>query len=272
MSTLAHVERQQVESWTKLCELVSSYRDSGHFWIFRGVGNADYDLRPKIGRDDARKPRGGGPNLPYDRNQERRMIDYFIRSAPPYSDHTPQSRLEWLAVAQHHGMATRLLDWTESLLVAAFFAVKSAVGKGTTPAICAVMDVEFAPTEKHKDPDTLADVTLYYPPHISPRIPAQRSVFTVHKYPDRPYAPPGRLEKLLLDPDPVPFGRRPLDYRHYLDACGINNASLFPDINGLAQYVSWLYKWERLPGAAQVRTRRTTQGRKRGTKLRRAPG
>ena len=78
-----------------------------------------------------------------------------------------------------------------------------------------------------------------------PRIPAQRSVFTVHKHPDKPYDLPDRLEKLLLKK--LRPESRPLDYRLNLDACGINMASMFPDINGLAEYVSWLYKWERLP-------------------------
>jgi len=249
LSTGVVVERS-VASWPDLCQYVSHYRNDEHFWIFRGVGKT-YDLRPKIGRDDARKPVAGGSPLGYDRDQEKLMIDYFARAARPYIKHTPQSRLEWLAVAQHHGMATRLLDWTESLFVAAFFAVKSAIGKeNAKPTIYALRDVPVAPENKHETHESLEeldDVMLYYPPHISPRIPAQRSVFTVHKHPDRPYAPPDRLEKLFLLPPTAPDTRL-LDYRLNLDACGINLASLFPDIGGLAEYATWLYKWEHLRG------------------------
>ena len=91
MSTVTVIERP-VDSWSKLCELVAHYRTEGHFWIFRGVGDKSYDLKPKIGRDDARKPIGGGPSLPYDRDQEKLMIDYFIRSAPaPYQAHAAKS-------------------------------------------------------------------------------------------------------------------------------------------------------------------------------------
>lgn len=179
-----------------------------------------------------------GKKIPYDRDAEETMIKHFIRSARPYVKHIPASSLEWLALAQHHGMFTRLLDWTESLLVAAYFAVEDARNANTQPMIYCVRDIPRAPVikgDEFEKLDELDDVMLYYPPHISPRIPAQSSVFTVHKNPDKPFESDSIVR--------ITIGRSPLTLKLNLNACGIHKASLFPDIDGLAEHQSWLYKW-----------------------------
>jgi hypothetical protein len=233
-----------IKDWAHLCDQVFRYRKEGH-WIFRGVGDLGFELIPKIGRKGARKHVSDGSPRPYSRTNENTMIEHFIRSAPPYIKHAPKSRLEWLAIAQHHGMATRLLDWTESLLVAAYFAIES-WDQGRTPGIYAVKDVPLVPKKHPENLDKLPNVSLYYPPHISPNITAQRSVFTVHRKPDQPFKPKG-VERLVLKRHGT--GTAAITYRLNLDAVGINRASLFPDINGLAETISWRYKWDRLSPA-----------------------
>lgn len=231
MSAINIHEDRTINSFEELASLVQPFRKDGD-WIFRGVRQSDYKLIPKIGRPESRKAIGSGQNLPYDRAAEDTMIRHFIRSAGPYVKHIPKTELEWLALAQHHGMFTRLLDWSESLLVAAYFAVEDARNRVLPPMIYCVRDIPLAPAAKL---DELDDVMLYYPPHISPRIPAQTGLFTVHKNPDKPFIPNNVVR--------ITIGRSPLTLKLNLNACGVHKASLFPDIDGLAEYQSWLYKW-----------------------------
>src|SRR5258706_5510568 len=102
--------------------------------------------------------------------------------------------------------------------------------------IYATKDITIA--DEDVEIDELPEVALYSPPHLSPRIPAQQSLFTVHKRPDRIFRPK-HVVKLVIRCNQ-------LDFKYSLNACGVNRASLFPDIDGLADQRSWLYKWGNL--------------------------
>lgn len=245
----------KIGSLEDLTKRVQPFRKGG-YWIFRGVRDHTYELKPKIGRNGSRKSLSTGEDKPYSRELERSMLERFVRSAAPYITHIPKSELEWLALAQHHGMFTRLLDWTESLLVAAYFAVEDAKrkrvfvvekreGKITYrpeehfPLIFAVKGIPIVPADSKGKLDSLKRHMIYHPPHLSPRIPAQHSVFTVHKYPDQAFQP-ANLVRLRITANPMTM-------KHDLNAWGINRASLFPDIDGLADHISWQYKWDLPP-------------------------
>ena len=107
------MEIKVVESLDKLLGIVKDYSLG---FLFRGVPKATYELVPKIGRI-----KGRSKTDLY--NLEREMFEMFKVHAVPFLADRPANDWEWLALSRHHGLPTRLLDWTLNPMVAAFFAV-----------------------------------------------------------------------------------------------------------------------------------------------------
>jgi FRG domain len=110
----------RVDSWEDAVVLGKGL--AGH--VFRGQSDAKWSLSTTIERAARRY---GFPDGAL-RNREIVLLNNFQRRAHQYVDDPPSfdDRLEWLALMQHHGAPTRLLDFSHSFYVAAFFAMESA--------------------------------------------------------------------------------------------------------------------------------------------------
>ena len=108
-----------LEEFTRVC---ADLRKHGS-WIFRGQANSKWTLSSKLervfGASGATKDWGFGL-----RRAEDVMLRDMKRHFHRYSADCPaeDDNLEWLALLQHHGAPTRLVDWTFSEYVALFFA------------------------------------------------------------------------------------------------------------------------------------------------------
>jgi hypothetical protein len=103
---------------TQAAELFEKLKSfDGARWAFRGQ-RKDWPLAATIERYSCQP----GVAEDYAMRAFRRRIHHYSPSAPRRDDD-----LEWLALMQHHGAPTRLLDWTRSAQIAAFFAAESPV-------------------------------------------------------------------------------------------------------------------------------------------------
>lgn len=207
--------------------------DRRAYGLFRGVREAHFDLVPKIGRS----PQIVQPEY------ERRLLEDFKQHAHPYLDAIPGDDWAWLSLAQHHGLATRLLDWTSNPLVAAYFAIGPERGAGDsyeeTDEDCVIYFFpgdrsvqRLDPHRQHTDPFHIDTVWIVRPDNISRRAAAQGSFFTVHHDPAEPWSP-DNLVRLNI------AVKAKRDIRLGLDQFGMNVATLFPGLDGLARYRNW---------------------------------
>lgn len=190
--------------------------------IFRGHNSDKWKLVPRAHRPDGGPVRqaGSAEKSPVERI-EREQLDEFRKRALPHITTAPSDDWNWLALAQHHGMETRLLDWTTNPLVALFFAIEKDCEVGGTIWCCP----ELPPQATEVDPFSIETVSLYLPPSVSPRIPAQGSVFTAHPFgADEPSA-----FKLV-----TAAGGIERDLRRELLQLNISRSTLFPDLDGVA--------------------------------------
>ena len=113
-------------------DLVDFLRDDigpyqGPVW-YRGQCDASWALQPRLFRDT-------------DATREMDYISRFKQHATLLLDRRPQTEFDWLFLMQHHGIPTRLLDWSENPLTGLYFAAESDVA--TDAALWVLLPTEL---------------------------------------------------------------------------------------------------------------------------------
>jgi len=223
---------------------------------FRGEPlNTEWPLLPKLFR-----PKEDGTT-----HRENRLLQNFRLKAPtlgnlktpPRDGHTDQ----WLFLAQHVGLPTRLLDWSEGLLIALHFALLE-----KEPVLWMLNPMELnRKTVKDDFDDNVyplswvpgpnignwnfqrawgdkkqgTDLPVAIPPtHIFPRMSAQKSCFTIHGKQEQSLSElvgPVILKKYIIDIASIQEMKRDLRIM------GFSDSALFPDLDGLARDLSEIF-------------------------------
>lgn len=234
-----------ITSISELCRVVEEhFQDTPETTvIYRGLADFAYKLCPKAGRFNPPTNSVRG-NL-----NEKLMLELFQRQSVGLTNHIFHDHWEYLALAQHHGMPTRLMDWTRNPLVATYFAVaypnqtyKKKSGDSVRYVLkkpksvvyawrCPKIDLSKKLPEK---PLEIKNVVRFIPRHITPRIKAQSGLFSAHPNPKEELNDPDNMVKLV-----IPFGQRP-KLKHSLYRLGVHEASVYPDLDGAARHIGWL--------------------------------
>ncbi|WP_258100620.1 FRG domain-containing protein [Marinoscillum pacificum] len=112
---------------------------------FRGQAKRVSDgfvLVPSLGRPDFKVPKRLSDLFDF----ECRVLDTFANHVIGHVNHIPRNDWEMLALAQHHGLPTRFMDWTTNPLVALYFACRNAIN-GSDSAVY----ILTKPVKKYSD-------------------------------------------------------------------------------------------------------------------------
>lgn len=209
---------------------------------FRGHGDRSWQLSPTL----LRATNG--------LDREQNLYYQFISRGGPLVA-SGSSSWEILSSMRHHGVATRLLDWSESLAVAIFFATRNP--KNPCIWVTNPYKLNKKTLGHHWVLNLELDARLHYDksfvlksepwpydlpvavdsPWRNNRLSAQKGYFTLHGNDSRAL---DLQQKDIAIPVDIPKDAL-VDCEQFLESSGVNEYTLFPDLDGLARWLNYRY-------------------------------
>ncbi len=113
---MGYYKQIDLKTWSEFKELVEEPRLE---WIYRGQSNSEWELETSLERSNI---------IDTFSEFEKELYDEFRKGAPFYlgNENLPITRLQWFSMMQHFGAPSRLMDFTKSPYIAAYFAFEQA--------------------------------------------------------------------------------------------------------------------------------------------------
>ncbi len=225
---------------------------------YRGLPEDGWDLETTMARHKAL-------------SNEIPLMNRFKQNASQFLDHLPEEPWEWLFLMRHYGLPSRLLDWSESLLVGLFFAVnpvtRTAVDKSRVAESAKVDGVLWcllpaelnhisgvwtgSPNVIPMFEDPKSDLSVYLPEDViapaalesgrkpaagiakrgSKRMQAQHGVFTIEHVDQTPL---NKIDGQHVWRYIVPGGEAKANVGDELRRLGITALTVFPELDNVA--------------------------------------
>lgn len=234
-------EADEINDKKSFLKFIDDYVDNDKKRIYRGVSNGEYKLIPSIARKYNYKDKDR--TIMLNQNDENLILRLFVQKTYSllHNHLNTFGTLDKIALAQHHGLPTRLLDWTFNPLVALYFAVEKDIKEKDMPySKIYILDEDIndkiyigKETASFEDLKNIKKVEYFYPSYVHQRIINQNGLFTIHPYRWTEFEHDS-LREIKIN---AKFRR---ELRTLLHRMGINEMTMFPDLDGISKHIQWL--------------------------------
>lgn len=236
-----------VNSWNNLLDVVKKYKselpNNREIW-YRGQSKAEYSLLPSLFRNEK------GIDKEKDIFNTYRKLSQHLKVFH-------QNEWDLLIDMQHYFVPTRLLDWSENLGIALFFAVANHQedsnlalflldpielnlysSKAEIPIVPEEsMGLSYVENYINKKPFPPGYPIAIKSQYVNDRIMAQRGMFTIHgdNLEDIENLCPKAVKKIVISNKIIP------EIKEFLEFANINEFTVFPDLHGISNYIRSLF-------------------------------